>query len=95
MEPYVATERRDYKSAEYRRPVQTKYGDLLTTPPRPVWIDDLFEIVMQAVSDGDNVSVSYDVRFGYPTMVDIKRDDKGTDADDRYEIRDLEVLEYN
>lgn len=95
VEPYVATEQRGYRTAEYRSYVQTRSGDVLTTPPRPVWIDDLFGLVEQAVSEDDIVKAAYNPRYGYPTLIDINRGHKAGDANDRYEVRDFEVLEYD
>lgn len=94
IEPYVATEERGHRTAEYRGHVQTKAGEVLTSPPEPVWIDDLFGLVERAVSEGDEIKVSYEPRFGYPTMVEINRGRNAADTDNRYEIRDFEVLEY-
>lgn len=95
MEPYVATEQRGYRTAEYRSHVQTRSGEVLATPPQPVWIHDLFGLVENAIAVHDAVRVAYNPRYWYPTLIDIERDQDGEDANDRYEIRDFEVLEYD
>ena len=95
IEPYVATEDHGDKTAEFRSYVQTRTGDVLTSPPAPVWIEDLFGLVEQAASENDEIRVIYDPRFGYPSLVDINRGRQLEDANYRYEIRDFEVLEYD
>lgn len=95
IEPYVATEQRGYRSAEYPSQIRTRSGNFLTTPPQPVWIDDLFGFIEKAVLEDDKVEVGYDARFGYPRLIDISRGHKARDANDRYEVRDFEVLEYD
>jgi len=94
VEPYIATEERGHKTASYRSHIQTRSGEILATPPDAIWLDNLFDVVEQAVSEGDKVTVNYDSRYGYPALVNVNRGHKATDADDRYEVRDFEVLEY-
>ena len=91
LEPFVATEQRGLKTAAFSVPFASETG-LLDSPPYPLWIDDLFELIEQSVLDGHEVLVEYDPRISFPKAVDIKRD--AADANDHYEIRDFEILEY-
>jgi len=91
VEPYVATEQRGLKTAAFPVPFAAESG-LLDSPPYPVWIDDLFRLIEQSTIDGDAVSAEYDPRFGFPILVDVRRD--AADTSDHYEIRDFEILEY-
>jgi hypothetical protein len=92
LEPYVASEERDYKTAVFPFPIESETGGILTSPASPVWIDNLYTAIEQSVLDGDEVVVEYDASFGFPARVDIKRE--AADANMRYELRDFEVLEY-
>ena len=92
LEPYVASEERDYKTAAFSYPIESETGGMLTSPASPMWIDDLYTTIEQAVIDGDEVVVDYDASFGFPRRVDIKSE--AADANIRYELRDFEVLEY-
>lgn len=91
LEPFVATEQRGTRTAAFPVPFASEEGSL-DSPPYPLWIDDLFELIEQSVLDGHEVLVEYDPRFSFPRVVDIKRDT--ADANDHYEIRDFEILEY-
>jgi hypothetical protein len=92
LAPYVASEQRGSRTAEFPFPVDSETGEVLTSPSSPVWIDDVFALIEQAVLDEDAVIVEYDVYYGFPKLVDIGRDP--ADASIRYELRDFEVLEY-
>ena len=91
LEPYVATEQRGLKTAAFPVPFASATG-FLDSPPYPLWIDDIFELIEQSALDGDRVLVEYDPKYGIPKVVDIRRD--AADANDHYEIRDFEILEY-
>jgi len=91
LEPYVATEQRGLKTAAFPVPFASETG-VLDSPPYPLWIDDIFELIEQSALDGDRILVEYDPRNGIPKVVDIRRD--AADANDHYEIRDFEILEY-
>jgi hypothetical protein len=92
LEPYIASEQRGYKTAAFRTPVTSETGEVLTVPPSPMWIDDVFALIEQSALDGDVVLVQYDPAYGFPKFVDVKR--KPADASIRYDLRDFEVLEY-
>jgi len=91
LEPFIATEQGGLKTAAFPVPFAAETG-LLDSPPYPLWIDDLFELLEQSVLDGHEVFVEYDRRFSFPSTVDIKPNTP--DANDRYEIRDFEILEH-
>lgn len=91
IEPFIATEQGGLKTAAFPVPFASETG-FLDSPPYPLWIDDLFELIEQSAHDGDGVLVEYDPKYGFPRLVDIKRD--AVDANDHYEIRDFEILEY-
>jgi len=92
LEPYVASEESDYRTAAFPFPIESGTGELLTSPASPVWIDGLYTKIEESVFDGDEVVVEYDTSFGFPKRVDIKRE--AADTNMRYELRDFEVLEY-
>jgi hypothetical protein len=92
LEPYVATEENGLKTAAFPYPIESEAGETLTSPPSPVWIDDLFTLIEQSAINDDVVAVKYDASFGFPKAVDIKHN--ATNTNIRYELRDFEVLEY-
>ena len=92
--PFVATEARGLKSAEYRTEVESESGRFLGAPPNPVWVSDIFDALIEAMeSDASPViEVTYDERYGYPVSAGIRYPQP--DAYMHYEIRDFEVLEH-
>jgi len=92
--PYIATEERGLKSAEFRTEVESGSGDFLSAPPQPVWVSDIFNTLIEAMESdaGPVIEVSYDERYGYPVLADIQYPQP--DAYMRYEIRDFEILEH-
>ena len=82
---YLATELDGDRHAEFPIPVESVSGDLITAPPRPLWIDDIFGIIERAIGSGAAIEVHYDQAFGYPESVVIGPDEK-------YEIRDFELV---
>ena len=91
LEPYIATEQRGFKTVAFPVPFESETG-LLGSPPDPMWVDDLFALIEQSASEGDSVLVEYDPRYGFPRVTDIGRD--AADANERFEVRDFEILEY-
>jgi hypothetical protein len=81
---YTVTERDGRLSAEFAIPVESTAGILVTTPPRPVGIDDVFGVIERSLRSGTPVEVRYDFDHGFPEYVKLS-------PDDRYEIRDFEV----
>ena len=82
---YTVTERDAIVSAEFAIPVESSTGILITTPPRPVTISDIFAVVERSLSGGNLIEVRYDPDFGYPEYVTVA-------DDDRYEVRDFEIV---
>jgi hypothetical protein len=60
-------------------------GDLISVPPRPLWIEDIFGIIERALRSGAVIEVRYDLALGYPESVVIG-------PDEEYEIRDFEII---
>lgn len=81
---YTVTERGGRLSAEFAIPVESSAGILVTSPPRPVGIDDVFGVIERSLRSGMLIDVRYDSDFGFPENVEVS-------ADDRYEIRDFEI----
>lgn len=92
LEPFVATEKRGFKTTSFPIPFESESGETLVSPPSPMWIDDLFELIGRSTPGTNKVFVEYDHSYGFPKLIDIKQD--AMDGDVRYEIRDFEVLEY-
>jgi len=92
LEPFLATEQRGFKTVSFAVPVESESGETLTSPPNPMWIENLFGLLDHSALDASKLVVAYDESFGFPSIIDIQHDA----ADDyiRYEVRDFEVLEY-
>ncbi len=89
---YVATIGRSSREAEFLIPIESSAGLLLTTPPDPVWIDDVFELIQRRLWSGGVVEIQYNYLYGYPELVDINPGGNSSVEVDRFEIRDFEVL---
>lgn len=87
---FVATEKNGLRTAEFPIPVESSEGGLIMVPPNPIWIDDIFTLVEQAVQEGQDLQVRYHQRYGFPEFVEFTK--KGS-AVEQYEIRDIEVIE--
>ena len=83
---YIATEQAGERSARFPIPVEDVSGALIDVPPRPVWIDDILDILQRKIRSSQDVEVRYDTAFGYPVLV-------VAGPDERYEIRDFEVID--
>ena len=94
LEPYVATEGEGGKSAAFLIEIESATGDFISTPPDPVWIDDLFDLVEQSIREEKQVEVRYDKEFGFPGSVLVHPDPRSRDSEYRVEVRDFETLEY-
>ncbi len=82
---YAVTEQDGQRRAEFPIPVESVSGELITAPPRPLWIDDIFGIIERALRSGAIIEVRYDQALGYPESVIIG-------PDEQYEIRDFELV---
>ena len=83
--PYTVYVSGNNRRAEFAIPVELTSGEQVMTPPRPVWINDLFELAERAIRSNVEVTVRYNSGFGYPRQLEI--------GDDGYEIRDFEVVD--
>ena len=81
---YVVTERAGERSAAFLIPVESVTGALITAPPRPVWIRDLFDLAGRALTSGEAVEVRYDPDYGFPEQLVLG-------PREAYEVRDFEV----
>lgn len=92
--PFVATEERGLRQAAFRTEVESSIGEFLDAPEQPIWIDDIFAEIDEAVaSDLDPaIEVRYDPDLGFPLVTDIRY--PMPDAYFKYEVEDFEVLEY-
>ncbi len=65
-------------------------------PPGGLTIDGLFTVVSQARGSSppaDNVTVSYDERYGYPQRISIDQFVDAVDDEISYTVSDFQVLE--
>jgi len=81
---YVVTERGGERSAGFMIPVESVTGVLITVPPHPIWIDDLFGLAGRALESGEAIEVRYDPDFGFPEWLVLG-------PAEVYEVRDFEV----
>ena len=93
-EPYVATEDQGGRSAIFNIEIESASGEFISTPPGPVWIDDLFDLVEQSARDEKRVEVEYDKDLGLPLSVVVQPDPAPPDSVYRVEVRDFEIVEY-
>ncbi len=94
MEPYVATEDQGNRSATFDIEIESASGEFISTPPEPVWINDLFDLVEQSVRDEKHVDVEYDKNLGFPVSITVHPDPAPPDSVFRVEVRDFETLGY-
>ncbi len=61
-------------------------GELLTNPPYPYTIDDIFTIIQEAIEKGSaEVSATYDAQLGYP--IDVYIDTYANAIDEEYSMK--------
>lgn len=82
---YTVTVTNGRPSAHFPIPVESSTGTLITEPPRPLWLDDVFEVVEKALRAGGDIEVRYDPSWGFPRSVIVG-------PAEQYEIRDFEVI---
>jgi len=87
---FVATEKDGIRSAVFPIPVESNEGGLITVPPNPVWVDDVFTLVEQTVQRGLDLEVRYHQRYGFPEFVEVSTTGSVVE---QYEIRDIEIFE--
>lgn len=94
VEPYVATEERGSKSAAFVIEIESASGDFISSPPDPVWIDNLFDLIERSLLDEMVVEVEYDKDLGHPVSILVHPDPPPPDSVYRVEVRDFEIIEY-
>jgi hypothetical protein len=94
VEPYIATEERGSKSAAFTIEIESASGEFISSPPDPMWIESLFDLIERSVLDAMVVEVEYDKDLGYPASILIQPDPAPPDSLFRVEVRDFEILEY-
>ena len=94
LEPYIATEEHGTRSANFNIEIESASGEFLSSPPDPLWIENLFELIEQAVGDEKVVDVEYDRELGFPVSIVVRPDPAPPDSVYRVEVRDFETLEY-
>ena len=94
VEPYSATEENDGRYAVFAIEIESATGEFISSPPDPVWIDDLFNVIEQSVCEKKHVDVRYDKELGYPVSIVARPDPAPPDSVYRVEVRDFEILEY-
>jgi hypothetical protein len=94
VEPYIATEERGNRSAAFTIEIESASGEFISSPPDPMWIENLFDLIERSVHDAMVVEVEYDEDLGYPASILIRPDPAPPDSLFRVEVRDFEILEY-
>ena len=61
-------------------------------PTDPVWLDDLFQRIVDADAGELVVSARFDAALGFPSQVVIRRSGEAGEIVEEYEIRDFEIL---
>lgn len=92
--PYLARENRELRDAVYSSPLTGADDMGSTTPPEPVWLDELFDLIADAIGNAAAITVAYDPAFGFPTRVDVDWSEQAADEEQRFRIRDFRVIEY-
>ena len=91
--PYTITERNGWPSAAYPIPMETSAGILVTEPPRPETIDDVFSRAERAFRSGADLEIRLHPVYGFPQRLVIRPAGDAAGQPDVYEIRDFEDLE--
>lgn len=92
---FIVTERPGSRSAEFPVPVESAGGEFLASPPRPLWLGELFPLIEEAARGDKQITVEYDAAWGYPRLVRIDGGDSdapGGKAALTVTIRDFEIL---
>lgn len=92
--PYRVRERDDGRAAIYASPLEPGSQTVDGDPPEPVWLEDLFVLVGRALTEADEVRVSYDPAFGFPTNISIDWSQQQADEEQYFVVRDFDVIEY-
>jgi hypothetical protein len=93
IRPYRVRERSEYRDTSFVVLIDIEPTDI-GSPPEPVTIDGLFALLADAITAADEVSVIYDPAFGFPTSVTIDWSTGQADEEQRFLVRDFQVIEY-
>jgi hypothetical protein len=94
VEPYVATEDGSTRAANFNVEVESASGEFLSSPPDPVWIGDLFDLIERSLSDDRVVDVKYDKDLVYPESLVVHPEQPSPGSVYRIDVRDFETLAY-
>ena len=94
VEPYVAMEHGGTRAAIFNIEVESASGEFLSSPPEPIWIGDIFDLVERSLRDDKVVEVEYDKDLGFPVSLIVHADPAPPDSVYRVEVRDFETLVY-
>lgn len=94
VEPYIATEEGSARSAIFNVEVESAGGEFLSSPPDPVWIGDLFDLIERSLRADKVVEVEYDKDLGFPVSLIVHAGPAPPDSVYRVEVRDFETLVY-
>ena len=94
IEPYVAVEERGRKSAAFVIEIESSNGKFVSTPPEPVWIEDLFNLIERSIRGDNHIDVEYHKELGFPMSIVVRPDPSPPDSEYRVEVRDFEITEY-
>ena len=94
VEPYVATEDGSTRAAIFNIEVESASGEFLSSPPDPVWIGDLFDLVERSLRDHKVVEVEYDKDLGFPVSLVVHPGPAQPGPAYRVDVRDFETLVY-
>lgn len=89
---FVVTERPGSRVAEFPVPVESASGEFLTSPPRPLWLGELFPLIEDAADSDAKVTVEYDAAYGFPRLLHIDGGAPGGPDSQTVTIRDFEIL---
>ena len=90
--PYTVTEIGGDRQAEYPITVEAATGEQLMAPVDPVWLEDLFQRIIDADAGELVVSARFDAALGFPSQVVIRRSGEAGEIVEEYEIRDFEII---
>jgi hypothetical protein len=93
-EPYIAAEQGSSRTAFFSIEVESASGEFLSSPPDPVWIAELFDLIARSLRDDKVVEVEYDKELGFPVSIVVHPGPAPPDSMYRVEVRDFETLEY-
>lgn len=94
VEPYIATEHGGSRAAIFNVEVESASGEFLSSPPDPIWIGDIFDLVERSLRDDKVVEVQYDQDLGFPESLVVHPVQSSPGSVYRIDIRDFETLVY-